>query len=61
MRAVRVHPSLVTVLITERELAEDDPRLTAFDFRNQKPFDDLEETEGMMAQAVAMHHERDDS
>ena len=51
-------PALVTVLITGWELAEDDPRALAFDFRIQKPFDDLGEVERVVAEAVALQAER---
>ena len=40
------------------ELAEDDPRASPFDFRIQKPFDDLGEVEEVVAEAVALHDER---
>ncbi len=54
----RADPSLATVLITGWELAEDDPRASPFDFRIQKPFDDLGEVAEVVAEAVALHDER---
>ena len=51
-------PSLATVLITGWELDEDDPRASGFDFRLQKPFDDLGEVETAVARAIALHDER---
>ncbi len=49
---------MATVLITGWELQEDDPRVSAFDFRVQKPFDDLGALEEVLAQAMALHEER---
>ena len=51
-------PHIATVLITGWELQEDDPRASVFDFRVQKPFDDLDELEDAVAQAMALHDER---
>lgn len=50
-------PSLVTVLITGWRLAEDDPRLSSFDFYLPKPFmgPDLEE---IVAKAMTLHESR---
>ena len=54
----QVDPSVVTVLITGWELEADHPRLAAFDFRLQKPFDDLGEVEGVVARAIEQHDGR---
>jgi len=51
----QIDPSVVTVLITGWEVRPDDPRLWAFDFQLQKPFDDLDEVEAVVAQAKARH------
>ena len=54
----RADPSLATVLITGWEFSEGDPRLSVYDLRIQKPFDDIEEVENVVAQAVALHDRR---
>ena len=54
----RQDASLATVLITGWELREDDPRRFLFDFKVQKPFDDIGELEDVVAQAVELHDER---
>ena len=51
-------PSVATVLITGWELEEDDPTLSAFDFRLQKPFSDLDKVKNVVAQAVELHDDR---
>ena len=51
---------LATVLITGWKLQEDDPRLAAFDFHVQKPFEDLNEVEDVIAQAIELHDLRAD-
>ena len=56
----QVDPSVATVLITGWELEEDDPRLSAFDFRIQKPFSDLDKVKNAVAQAVELHDRRTD-
>ena len=51
-------PSLVTVLITGWELRDDDPRVALFDFCIQKPFNDLDKVEDIVAQAIELHDAR---
>ena len=51
-------PALVTVLITGWQLQESDQRLAQFDFRLQKPFDDLEQVERVVAQGIEQHDDR---
>ena len=51
-------PALVTVLITGWDLEPDDPRKSVFDFQIGKPFDDLEEVEEAVAQAIELHDKR---
>ena len=53
-------PSLVTVLITGWELDEGDPRVSAFDFRVQKPLDDLAEVEIVVGRAIQLRDRRDE-
>jgi len=50
--------SVATVLITGWELKEGDLRLSAFDFRLLKPFDDLDRVEDVVAQAIELHDGR---
>lgn len=54
----KADPALTTVLITGWDLKPDDPRLTPFDFRIQKPFNDLDEVEDVVARAVECRDER---
>ena len=54
----REDASLATVLITGWEFSEDDPRLSVYDLRIQKPFDDLDVVVDVIAQAVALHDRR---
>jgi len=54
----QVDPLVVTVLITGWELCPGDRRRDVFDFRIQKPFEDLDEVEDVVAQAVARHEVR---
>ena len=49
---------LATVLITGWPLTDADPRRSVFDFHLAKPFDDLDEVEATVAQAIALHHTR---
>ena len=51
-------PELVTVLITGWDIKPGDPKLTRFDFQIQKPFDDLDEIEDVVARAMAVHDRR---
>jgi len=53
-RLKELDPQLTTVLITGWELLDEDARLEVFDFRLQKPFDDLDEVENVVAQAVEL-------
>ena len=54
----RADPLVASVLITGWEIGEDDPRVSAFDFRIQKPFDDLDEVEDVVVRAVELHDRR---
>jgi two-component system, cell cycle sensor histidine kinase and response regulator CckA len=54
----QVDPQVATVLITGWCLDAGDPRLEAFDFQLLKPFTDLEEVEGTVAQAIALRDRR---
>jgi FixJ family two-component response regulator len=54
----RVDPCLATVLITGWNLEENDSRLLAFDFRIQKPFDNLDRVLNAVAQAVELRDTR---
>jgi PAS domain S-box-containing protein len=54
----RVDPAVVSVLITGWEMRPDDARLRVFDFQIPKPFDDLDEVEKVVAQAIDLHDER---
>ena len=51
-------PRIATVLITGWELPTTDSRRMAFDFQLQKPFDDLDEVEEIVAQAMRLHDVR---
>jgi PAS domain S-box-containing protein len=56
---MRQKDSLVsTILITGWELSKDDARREPFDLEIKKPFDDLDEIMGVVAQAIALHDER---
>ena len=54
----QIDPSVITVMMTGWELKPDDPRLTAFDFRLQKPFESLDRVEEVVAEAVTLHRAR---
>jgi len=54
----RIDPSVVTVLITGWELPPGDRRRDVFDFRIQKPFEDLAEVEEVVARAIELHDAR---
>ena len=56
----RVDPAVVSVLITGWVMRPDDVRLRVFDFQLPKPFDDLDEVEDVVAQAIDLHDERVD-
>ena len=51
-------PLVVSVLITGWTLPETDVRVASFDFRLQKPFDDLDRVEYVVARAIELHDER---
>ena len=51
-------PSLAKVLITGGVLEPDDVRLRWFDLQIPKPFDDLDEVESVVAQALELHDSR---
>ena len=54
----QVDPLVATVLITGWDLKPDDPRLVVFDLRIEKPFDDLDEIEDVVARAIELHDQR---
>ena len=54
----RIDPAVGVVLITGWELSRADPRRIAFDFRLQKPFEDLVAVETVVAQALALRDTR---
>jgi len=54
----RADPLLATVLITGWEFKEDDPVLSAYDLRIQKPFEDIRQIENVVDLAVALHGRR---
>ena len=54
----KVAPSVANVLITGWELLEADPRLSVFDFRLQKPFDDIDKVQEVIAQAIELRDAR---
>ena len=54
----RVDPAVVSVLITGWEMRPDDERLRVFDFQIPKPFDDLDEVEEVVVQAIELHDVR---
>ena len=54
----QVDPSVATVLMTGWRLGADDRRASLFDFRIQKPFDNLDKIIDVVAQAVGLHDER---
>jgi CheY-like chemotaxis protein len=51
-------PAVATVLITGWALSEMDTRMFPFDLRLAKPFDDLDEVENVVVQAIELHDER---
>jgi len=51
-------PLLATILITGWELAPNDARLSSFDFKMQKPFDDLIAILDIINQAIDLHDTR---
>ena len=55
---MRLDPAVVTVLITGWLLKPDDPRKDIFDFQIEKPFDDLDEVEDVVARAIELHDQR---
>jgi PAS domain S-box-containing protein len=57
-RLKEMDPQLALVLITGWELPDEDARLEIFDFRLQKPFEDLDEVEKMITRAVELHDAR---
>jgi PAS domain S-box-containing protein len=54
----QIDPSVATVLITGWDLPDTDMRVIPFDFRVQKPFEDLDEVERVVARAMELHDER---
>ena len=51
-------PAVATVLITGWELESDDPRVSAFDLRLQKPFSPVEQVAETVRQAMRLHDDR---
>ncbi|MDA0747005.1 MAG: PAS domain-containing protein, partial [bacterium] len=51
-------PELVAVVITGWQLQETDPRYAAFDFHLGKPFADIHEVRGVVAEAVVLHDQK---
>ena len=58
---VDADPGLVTILITGWPMADEDPRRSVFDFRVDKPFDDLDALKSVVRQAVELHDSRGDA
>ncbi|MFC1525439.1 response regulator [Candidatus Latescibacterota bacterium] len=54
----RLDPLVATVLITGWVLEPDDVRQCWFDLQIPKPFDDLDEVEAVVAQAIELHDAR---
>ena len=54
----RIDPALATVLITGWLIEEGDPTLEHFDFRLQKPFNDVDEVLQTVGQAVVLRRRR---
>ena len=57
-RLKEMDPQLALVLITGWELPDEDTRLEIFDFRLQKPFEDLDEVEMVVVKAVELRDAR---
>jgi PAS domain S-box-containing protein len=57
-RLKELDPQLALVLITGWELSDEDARLEIFDFRLQKPFEDLDEVEMVVVKAVELRDAR---
>jgi PAS domain S-box-containing protein len=53
-----IDPTIATVLITGWELADTDPKLSLFDFQLQKPLDDIDLVQDVLARAIELHDER---
>jgi PAS domain S-box-containing protein len=59
MRQIKnIDPQVTTVLITGWDLSDTDTRASSFDFHITKPFDDLDEVEGVVARAIELHDQR---
>ena len=54
----QMDPTLATALITGWHLSDEDPRRRPFDFRIQKPLNDVSEVERTVDQAVSLHDDR---
>ena len=54
----RMNPSVTTVLITGWQLPEGDTRLLEFDFRIQKPLNDIDELQQVIAHAIQLCDQR---
>ena len=54
----RADSCLATILITGWPVVDSDPRRSGFDFQLNKPFDDLDEVESAVAQAIALRDSR---
>jgi len=56
MRQIKdIDPQVTTVLITGWDLPDTDTRVISFDFRVQKPFEELGEVERVVARAMELH------
>lgn len=54
----KIDPALATVLITGWDLDENDPRIQAFDFQVQKPFESVVSLRTTVVQAIELHDRR---
>lgn len=54
----RINPSVTTVLITGWQLPEGDTRLLEFDFRIQKPLNDIDQFQQVIAHAIQLCDQR---
>jgi two-component system, cell cycle sensor histidine kinase and response regulator CckA len=55
---IEIDPHVATVLSTGWGLSDTDARVSSFDFRIVKPFDDLDEVEGVVTRAIELHDQR---
>jgi signal transduction histidine kinase/CheY-like chemotaxis protein len=57
-RLKEIDPMVINVLVTGWEFPKDDPRLSSFDLKLQKPFRSLKEIRAVIAQGIQLHDER---